>query len=158
MRVARGLYVSRSNLTVRYSVISGLHATNRVFAVDCGYGDVRIEGGTGHRSVTLELGWVQVNPSVDDNLLRASGGSDRYGVYETGNQADPASLTGNVFELSLLAGVGTGSFYHDCTANIQSDITDIDLINSLDEDGLNPAGSCAGNVTGGGRRIPSDVK
>lgn len=203
-----GIEVSNSNLTVRNTTITLLTAVITSTGIDCGYGDVHIEGctinggtatittralylneayrstvtgcdinggsggnasygiqamdtedvsditantidgGTGTLSVALELGWVEVNPSVDDNLLLASGGTDRFGIYETGNVADPVSLTGNTFSASLLAGTGTSVFYHDVTNNIVTNIINIDAINSLDEDGLNPAGSVSGNQAG----------
>ena len=201
-----GIYVSRGDLTVVTTTVADLLATNRVFAIDCGYGDIviadchvsggtapgstralylneaftssvtgcaifgggggsssygiqamdtegasqitgnEIDGGTGTTSVALELGWVEVNPAVDDNVFSASGGTDRFGVYETGNVADPVSLTGNTFDGSLLAGTGAGVFYRDVTANIVTEVSDIDSVNSLDDDGLNPAGTVTGNV------------
>ena len=107
-----------------------------------------IDGGSGTTSVGVELGWVEVNPAVDDNMLGASGGTDRFGIVETGNVADPVSLTGNTFGASLLAGGGLGVFYRDVTANTTTDITEIDAVNSLDEDGLNPAGTVSGNLLG----------
>jgi len=203
-----GIEVSNSNLTVRDTTVTLLNAVTTSTGIDCGYGDVRIEGctinggiatnttralylneayrstvtgcdinggsggnasygiqamdtedvsditantidgGMGTLSVALELGWVEVNPSVDDNLLMASGGTNRYGIYETGNVADPASLTGNTFSASLLAGTGTSVFYHDYTNNSATNISNINAINSLDEDGLNPVGSVSGNLAG----------
>lgn len=203
-----GINVSNSNLTVRDTIITLLHAVNTSTGIDCGYGDVRIEGctinagiasnttralylneayrstvtgctinggdggnasygiqamdtedvsditantidgGAGTLSVALELGWVEVNPSVDGNVLLASGGTNRYGIYETGNVADPVSLTGNTFSASLLAGSGTSVFYRDVTNNSVTNVSNINDVNSLDENGLNPAGSVSGNLAG----------
>lgn len=203
---ATGIYVSRSGLLIENTVVSGMIATSRVFAVDCGYGDVVIsgcdisggtapnstrglylneaytcsvtgctisggggggesygiqamdteqessisdnviDGGSGTKSVALELGWVEVNPSVDDNVLTCTGGTDRYGIFETGDTADPVSLTGNSFRTTLLSGGGLGVLYHDFSANTATDIETIEALNRLDEDGLNPAGSVSDNV------------
>ena len=106
--------------------------------------DNLIDGGTGDVSVGLEMGWVEVNPAVDDNKFRASGGNDRFGILETSAAADPTSLTGNTFDASLLA--GGGILYRDYTSSTTTDITFIDALNALDEDGLNPPGSVSGNV------------
>lgn len=201
-----GIYVHDSNLQVLDTTVASLTATGSIFGIDCGYGDIRIEGcsihggyapntthalylneayrstvtgctinggngvtrsfgiqamdtedvsditgntidaGTGEWCVALELGWVEVNPSVIGNTLRASGGRDRFGIYETGNTADPVSLHDNLFNASLLAGDGTSCYYHDVTDNIQTDFTDINQVNALDENGYNPANSCSGNV------------
>ena len=108
-----------------------------------------LDGGTGDLSIALQLDWGLVNPAVDDNLLRATGGERRYGVYETANLADPASLTGNVFHASLLAGATIGAYYHDHTDYVQTDLADLADVNALDEDGLNPEGSCEGNEVAG---------
>ena len=106
-----------------------------------------IDGGTGYGSTCLELGWVEVNPSVDGNVFSAAGGTDRFGVIERDNISDPVSLTGNVFDGSLLSGTGVGGFYRDCTGNILTDFIVIEDVNSLDENGYNPTGTVSGNTT-----------
>lgn len=104
-----------------------------------------IDGGEGDRSVGLELGWVETNPAVDGNVFRSSGGAERFGIMERDNVADPVSLTNNVFDGSLLAGTGTSVFYRDQTGGVVTDVVGIAELNGLDEAGLNPAGSVAGN-------------
>ncbi len=204
-----GIYVSRSHFTVSNTVVNDLTATNRIFGIDCGYGDVlitgctvnggtapsrtyalylneaytsavtgcnihgghgqigsyaiaamdteeasviadnAIDGGTGAISVGIELGWVEVNPAVDNNSITASGGTDRYGIYERDNVSDPVSLTGNAFSAALLSAPGEGILYRDFTDNTTTDIVTIEALNQLDENGLNAAGTVAGNTLGG---------
>jgi len=107
----------------------------------------QVDGGSGTQSVALELGWVEVNPSVDNNIFSVSGGTDRFGIWERDNISDPVSLKDNTFDYSLLAGSGTSVYYRDRTANLTTDITNIAQVNSLDEDGLNPTGTVSGNLT-----------
>ncbi len=151
----RGLYLNEAYLsTVTGCTIHGGSGAARSYGIQAmdteDVSDITantIDGGTGVTSVALELGWVEVNPSVDDNIFLASGGTDRYGIWETGNVADPVSLTGNTFSGSLLAGTGAAVLYRDFTANSVTDIITIDDVNALDEDGYNPAGTVFGNIS-----------
>ena len=112
--------------------------------------DNAIDGGTGAESVGIELGWVEVNPAVDNNTITASGGTDRYGIYERDNVSDPVSLTGNAFSAALLSAPGEGVLYRDRTGNTVTDIITIEALNQLDENGLNPAETVSGNTLGDG--------
>lgn len=68
------------------------------------------------------MGWVEVNPSVDGNLFRASGGQNRFGIQERDEVSDPVSLTENTFDAALLLGAGTSVFYSDYRANTRTGI------------------------------------
>lgn len=203
-----GIYVSRSNLVLLDTVVTGLSGTSRTFGVDCGYGDVLISGctveagtagqrtyglylneayrlvvtgctvhggsggagsiaiaamdteedgeisnnlvdaGAGTQSVAFEMGWVEVNPSVDNNVFTATGGTDRYGIYERDNVSDPVSFTGNTFSAKLLSAPGDGVFYRDFSNNTTTDFSTIEEVNQLDENGFNPAGTVHDNTLG----------
>lgn len=156
-----GLYLNEAyECTVSGCTIYGGDATllsTGVSAMDSeasgSYHDNDIDGGTGQASAALHLGWVEANPAIDDNVLRCSGGVDRYGIWETCHEADPISLRRNAFDASLLAGTGTSALYHDVTVASIWDYTAIADVNALDENGRNPADSVEDNtLTGGATR------
>ena len=209
---ATGIYVSRSNVTIERTTVSGAAVSGAAFGIDVGYGDViivdcdidagvgsstyglylneayectvsgctiyggdafilstgvsamdseasgsyhdnEIDGGTGPASIALDLGWVEANPAIEDNVLRCSGGIDRCGIWESCHEADPISLRRNAFDVSLLAGTGMSILYQDVTVGSYFGYTAIADVNALDENGRNPADSVEDNtMTGGAAR------
>jgi hypothetical protein len=78
-------------------------------------------------------------PTVEDNVFVDGGGAHDVAFTESSNDDEPASFIGNEF------GAGFETNYLDFSGGIATLIDDIDVINALDENGHNPAGTVDGN-------------
>lgn len=154
-----GLYINEcAPFTVTRSTLRGGNGANQCRAMDimdteAAGGPCRIEGnlidgGSGNVSIGIRLGWAEIFPSIVGNAFTGSGTSERYGIYEADNTADPVLVANNSFHTALADPSNTRYLYRDYTGNTQHRIGDAATLNAIDEApyNYNPPGSVYGNT------------